>query len=213
LGVATSELISQGDHVMGMLILGLVLFLACHSVRVFAEDWRTATMLRLGDKMYKGLYSLVSLLGFVLLVYGYSLARVDSSILWLPPVGTRHAASLLMLVATYVPRNAIQKRLRHPMVLSVKVWALAHLISNGRLVDVVLFGTFLVWAVLSFRAARQRDRLLDSMEPAATEASETASSTTMKVMVIGALVWAVFLLGGHAWLFGVSPIGMGVTGP
>jgi uncharacterized membrane protein len=204
---------------MGLLLLGLILFLACHSVRVFAEDWRTATMLRLGDKMYKGLYSLVSLLGFVLLVYGYSLARVDSSILWLPPLATRHAASLLMLVAmillvaTYVPRNAIQKRLRHPMVLSVKVWALAHLISNGRLVDVVLFGTFLVWAVLSFRAARQRDRLLDSMEPEATEVSEVASSTTMKVMAIGALVWAVFLLGGHAWLFGVSPIGMGVTGP
>lgn len=204
---------------MGLMLLGLILFLGCHSVRVFAEDWRTAMLVRLGEKMYKGLYSLLSLLGFVLLVYGYSLARLDSSLLWLPPLATRHAASLLMLialillVATYVPRNAIQKRLRHPMVLSVKVWALAHLLSNGRWVDVVLFGTFLLWAVLSFRAARQRDRLQDDMEPESTEAPEVASSTTLKVMVIGALVWVVFLLGGHAWLFGVSPIGMGVTGP
>lgn len=203
---------------MGMLILGLVLFLACHSVRVFAEDWRVATRLRLGENMYKGLYSLASIVGFVLIVYGFGVVRVDSPMLWLPPVAMRHVASLLMLfsmillVAAYVPHNAIKDRLHHPMVLSVKVWALAHLLANGRLADLMLFGAFLVWSVLVFRASRQRDRLLDEVVPESAETVEVASPTTTKVMVIGALVWAVFLLGGHAWLFGVSPVGLGFTG-
>jgi uncharacterized membrane protein len=203
---------------MSLLLLGLVLFLGCHSVRVFAEDWRVATRLRLGEKMYKGVYSLASIVGFVLIVYGFSVVRMDSPMLWLPPVAMRHVASLLMLlsmillVAAHVPHNAIKDRLHHPMVLSVKVWALAHLLANGRLVDAILFGAFLVWAVLVFRAARQRDRVVEDLVPASDELEQVATPTTMKVMVIGALVWAVLLLGGHAWLFGVSPVGLGFTG-
>lgn len=203
---------------MSLLLLGLVLFLGCHSVRVFAEDWRTNIQLRLGEKMYKGVYSLASIVGFVLIVYGFSVVRMDSPMLWLPPVAMRHVASLLMLlsmillVAAHVPHNAIKDRLHHPMVLSVKVWALAHLLANGRLVDAILFGAFLVWAVLVFRAARQRDRVVEDLVPASDELEQVATPTTMKVMVIGALVWAVLLLGGHAWLFGVSPVGLGFTG-
>ena len=203
---------------MGLLLLGLVLFLGCHSVRVFAQSWRENTLLRLGEKMYKGLYSLASIVGFVLIVYGFSLVRMDSPMLWLPPVAMRHVASLLMLlsmillVAGQVPHNAIKDRLKHPMVLSVKVWALAHLLANGRLADLILFGAFLVWSVLVFRASRQRDRLLDDLVPESAETTEVASPTTTKVMVIGALVWAVLLLGGHAWLFGVSPVGLGFSG-
>ena len=203
---------------MGLLLLGLVLFLGCHSVRVFAQSWRENTLLRLGEKMYKGLYSLASIVGFVLIVYGFSLVRMDSPMVWLPPVAMRHVASLLMLlsmillVAGQVPHNAIKDRLKHPMVLSVKVWALAHLLANGRLADLILFGAFLVWSVLVFRASRQRDRLLDDLVPESAETAEVASPTTTKVMVIGALVWAVLLLGGHAWLFGVSPVGLGFTG-
>ena len=203
---------------MGLLLLGLVLFLGCHSVRVFAQSWRENTLLRLGEKMYKGLYSLASIVGFVLIVDGFSLVRMDSPMVWLPPVAMRHVASLLMLlsmillVAGQVPHNAIKDRLKHPMVLSVKVWALAHLLANGRLADLILFGAFLVWSVLVFRASRQRDRLLDDLVPEPVETTEVASPTTTKVMVIGALVWAVLLLGGHAWLFGVSPVGLGFTG-
>jgi len=203
---------------MSLLLLGLVLFLGCHSVRVFGEAWRLKTQLRLGDKMYKGLYSLASMAGFVLIVYGFSVVRLDSPVLWLPPVAMRHVASLLMLfsmillVAAYVPHNAIKDRLHHPMVLSVKVWALAHLLANGRLADLILFGAFLVWSVLNFRAARQRDRAVENLPPASDALEAVASPTTMKVMVIGALVWAVLLLGGHAWLFGVSPVGLGFTG-
>ena len=89
---------------------------------------------------------------------------------------------------------------------------MAHLLSNGRLADLMLFGAFLVWSVLVFRASRQRDRLLDDLVPESAETTEVASPTTTKVMVIGALVWAALLLGGHAWLFGVSPVGLGFTG-
>jgi len=203
---------------MSLLLLGLVLFLGCHSVRVFGEKWRLKTQLRLGDKMYKGLYSLASMVGFVLIVYGFSVVRLDSPVLWLPPVAMRHVASLLMLfsmillVAAYVPHNAIKDRLHHPMVLSVKVWALAHLLANGRLADLILFGAFLAWSVLNFRAARQRDRAVENLTTASDALEAVASPSTMKVMVIGALVWALLLLGGHAWLFGVSPVGLGFTG-
>ena len=92
-------------------------------------------------------------------------------VLWLPPVAMRHIAALLtlvafiLLVAAYVPRNGIKARLHHPMVIGVKVWAFAHLLANGNLADVVLFGAFLVWAALSFRAARGRDRVAGTVYP------------------------------------------------
>jgi uncharacterized membrane protein len=146
------------------LILGLVLFLGVHSVRIVGDSWRTDFRAKRGENAYKGLYSLLSVAGLVLLVWGFGQARQQPVLLWVPPVGMRHAAALLtllalvLLAASQIPGNAIKSKLRHPMVLGVKVWAFAHLLSNGMLHDVVLFGAFLVWAVLSFRAARQRDR-------------------------------------------------------
>ena len=192
---------------MPYLILGLVLFLGVHSVRIVADGWRTQTMARLGAGAWKGLYSLASAAGLVLIVWGYGLARQQPVVLWLPPVGMRHAAALLtlitfiLLVAAYVPRNAIKARLHHPMVLGVKVWALAHLISNGNLADVVLFGAFLLWAVLDFRAARQRDRA-----QATVYASGTAAGT-VATLVVGAVAWAAFAFWAHAMLIGVAPLG------
>ncbi|ART46735.1 NnrU family protein [Acidovorax carolinensis] len=189
------------------LVLGLVLFLGVHSVRIVADGWRTQTMARLGAGAWKGLYSLASAAGLVLIVWGYGLARQQPVVLWLPPVGMRHAAALLtlitfiLLVAAYVPRNAIKARLHHPMVLGVKVWALAHLISNGNLADVVLFGAFLLWAVLDFRAARQRDRA-----QATVYASGTAAGT-VATLVVGAVAWAAFAFWAHAMLIGVAPLG------
>jgi uncharacterized membrane protein len=140
---------------MALLILGLVLFLGAHSTRIFAENWRQATLERLGEKGYKGVYTLVSLLGFGLMMFGFDQVRWDSPVLWSPPVWAKHGAALLMLVSlvllacVYSPRNAIKAKLHHPMVLSVKVWALAHLLANPRLADVVLFGAFLLWSVLN----------------------------------------------------------------
>ena len=190
---------------MGMLILGLVLFLGVHSTRIVADGWRTSMRARLGEGPWKGLYALLSLIGFVLLVWGYGLARQQPVALWQPPAGMRHAASLLMLIAfvllaaTYVPRNAVKARLHHPMVLAVKVWALAHLLSNGNVADVLLFGSFLLWAALSFRAARARDRATRASYPAGTAAG------TAMALLAGIAAWALFAFWAHALLIGVRP--------
>lgn len=192
---------------MGMLILGLVLFLGVHSTRIVADGWRTRMVDKVGLLPWKGVYALLSIAGFVALVWGYGLARQQPVVLWTPPVGTRHLAALLMvasfvlLAAAYVPRNAIKARLHHPMVLSVKVWALAHLLSNGNLADVVLFGAFLVWAVLSFRAARQRDRAAQAVYPGGTVAG------TALTVGVGLAAWAAFAFWGHGALIGVRPFG------
>lgn len=192
---------------MSILILGLVLLLGVHSVRIVAEGWRTQTRARMGEGAWKGVYSVLSLTGLVLVVWGYGLARQQPVVLWNPPVAMRHAASLLTLVAfillaaAYVPRNALKAKLHHPMVLGVKTWALAHLISNGNLADVVLFGSFLLWAALAFRAARQRDRAQGT-----SYASGTLAGTGIAV-VLGLVAWAVFAFWAHAMLIGVSPMG------
>ena len=192
---------------MGMLILGLVIFLGVHSVRIVADDQRTQFIAQRGAGAWKGLYSLLSIAGFVLLVWGYGLARQQPVVLWSPPLGMRHAASLLTLVsfvllaATYVPRNSIKARLHHPMVLAVKVWALGHLLANGTLADVLLFGSFLLWAVLSFKAARGRDRAAGTTYPAGTLAG------TGIAVVVGVAAWLGFALWAHGVLIGVRPFG------
>ena len=138
---------------MALLILGLVLFLGAHSTRIFAENWRQATLERLGEKGYKGAYTLVSLVGFGLMVFGFDQVRWDSPMLWSPPVWAKHGASLLMLVSlvllacAYAPRNAIKAKLHHPMVLSVKVWALVHFWS-GRYSTFVLPASVIAWPPL-----------------------------------------------------------------
>jgi uncharacterized membrane protein len=191
---------------MAMLIAGLLLFLGVHSTRVFAEGWRTATIARMGALPWKAVYSVVSIAAFALIVYGYGQARQQPVVLWSPPAGMRHVTALLMLpvfvlfVATYVPRNHIKARLHHPQVLSVKLWALAHLLSNGTLADVLLFGGFLAWAVLSFKAARQRDRAANTQYAAGTMGG------TIVCLVVGLAVYGVFVAGLHLWAIGVKPV-------
>jgi uncharacterized membrane protein len=195
---------------MGLMILvfGLILFLGVHSVRMVAENWRTQTIGKIGEGAWKGGYSLVSLLGFGLLVWGFSLARETPIVLWMPPMGMRHAASLLtlfafvLLLAAYIPGNSIKARLHHPMLLSVKMWALAHLLSNGNVAHVLLFGGFLLWAVWCFRACRQRDRAVKVVYPAGK------LPATLITVVAGLAAWAGFAFWGHGYLIGIRPFGM-----
>lgn len=197
---------------MEALVLGLVLFLGVHSTRIVAEDWRGRMIERLGEKPWKGLVSLLSLLGLVLMVWGYGQARQMPVVVWSPPRGMNHLAALLtllsfvLLVAAYVPRNALKARLRHPMVLGVKAWALAHLVANGTLAAVLLFGAFLAWAVVDFIAARRRDRAAAAAggAPEATGSSGVATAVTVGV---GVAAWAVFAFWAHGWLIGVRPLG------
>ena len=192
---------------MGMLVLGLVLFLGAHSVRIFADNARTRAIARLGEMGWKGLYSVVSLIGFGLIIWGFAQARQQPVVLWSPPAMLKHLNSLftllafVLLAAAYVPRNSIRARLHHPMILGVKLWAFGHLLATGKLADIVLFGAFLLWAVLDFRAARQRDRALGTVYAPGTIGG------TLIAVVVGVVAWAVFAFWLHAAWIGVAPLG------
>jgi uncharacterized membrane protein len=192
---------------MAYLILGLVLFLGLHSTRIFAEGWRTSMIAKMGAMPWKGLYSVLSIATFVLLVWGYGRARENPVLIWTPPEAMRHVAGLLVLiafilfVAAYVPRNWFKARLHHPQMLSIKTWAFAHLLANGTLVDIILFGSFLVWAALGFRAARQRDRATGAVYAPAT------AQGTIIAIAAGTIAWAAFAFWLHGWLIGVRPFG------
>jgi len=192
---------------MLLLILGLLLFLGTHSLRFGSDARRDALIARLGAGRFKGLYSALSAIGLVLTVLGFGMARETPVVLWAPPAGMRHLTFLLMLIsmvllaAAYVPRNAIRVRLHHPMVLSVKVWALAHLICNGTLAHVVLFGAFLLWSVVLFRASRKRDTVLEVQYAA----GETVP--TLITVGLGVLIWLVLLGWLHGILIGVRLMG------
>ena len=192
---------------MAYLLAGLLLFLGVHSLRIFADGWRAQQVARIGPLPWKGLISVLSLAGFALLVWGWGMARQTPVVLWQPPVGMRHAASLLtllafvLLAAAYVPGNAIKARFHHPMVLGVKTWALAHLLSNGHVAHVVLFGSFLAWGVLLFIASRRRDRR------EATVYAPGRLAPTLVTVVVGVAAWAVFAFKLHGMWIGVRPFG------
>ncbi|HET8904181.1 MAG TPA: NnrU family protein [Saccharospirillum sp.] len=189
------------------LIAGLVFFLGMHSTHMLAPQWRESMIRQMGLMPWKGLYSLISLMGFGLIIWGYGMARLDPTWVWFAPGWTRHLSALLMipafifLVAAYVPGNRIKGRLGHPMVLAVKTWALAHLIANGTLADILLFGGFLAWAVMYFIHARRKDRANNTQYP--------VKGTKYDVItVVGGLVaYALFAFWAHHWLIGVPPFG------
>ena len=192
---------------MVWLILGLLVFLGVHSLRALAPAWRKARIQVMGERGWKLAFSVVSIVGFVLLLWGYGQARSEGGVLlWSPPLALRHVVALLtlpafvLLAAAYVPRNHLKARLGHPMMLAVKLWAFAHLLVNGTLHDVLLFGGFLLWAVLVFRAARRR-------EPASGSGG-TAVGTLLSV-VIGVVAWVAVAFYLHLRLIGVAPFAVG----
>lgn len=190
---------------MAYLIVGLLIFLGVHSLRIVADDWRTARIAGSGENAWKSMYSLASAAGLGLIVWGYGLARAEPLALWSTPSWTRHVAALLtlpafiLLVAAYVPGNRIKAAVGHPMVAGVKLWALAHLLANGSLADLLLFGGFLAWAVASFAAARRRDRAAGRTYAVLGWPRDAA------VAAIGIAAWAGFAFWGHAVLIGVGP--------
>lgn len=190
---------------MAMLIAGLVIFLGMHSIGMAAPGLRTRAVGRLGEGAWKGLNAVISIAGFVLLVRGFAAARGAPVVLYTPPGWLRHVTFLFMLpvfpllLAAYLP-GRIQARAKHPMLAAVKLWAFAHLLSNGTLADVLLFGGFLAWAVL--------DRIfLKRRAPRPIHTAPARPFNDVLTVVVGLALYAFFIGWAHLRLFGVSPLG------
>ena len=196
------------ESIVLLLIVGLVVFLGAHSVRVVFAQWREEFINKRGEAAYKGIYSALSLVGLVLLIIGYGQTRMAPQFIWFPPVAMAHVAALLTLLAfvflaaAYVQGNRIKVAVGHPMVLGVKVWAFAHLLANGRLGDMILFGAFLVWAIIAYVYSRKIDRAQGVVR---TSVNSIARDSITVVVGVGA--WLVFAMWAHVRLFGVSPFG------
>jgi len=191
---------------MFKLVAGLVIFFGVHSIAIVARDWRERTVARIGPSAWKVLYSVASLAGFLLIVGGYAQARLDPVILYQPPVWLRHLTALLMLpvfpllLATYLP-GRIKAAVKHPMLTATKAWALSHLLANGMLADVLLFGAFLAWAVV--------DRISVGKRPQAVVRGGPLPIRNDVIAVVAGLLIYVFFVGwAHLRLFGVAPMAM-----
>jgi uncharacterized membrane protein len=190
-----------------MLILGVIVFIGVHSVRLVAEPWRAAQFARLGEHRWKGLYSVISAIGFVLIVWGYGMARRSPVLLWTPPPGAPHLTALLvaiafiLIAAAYVRGNRIKRAVGHPMYAGVAVWALGHLLANGTLNAVILFGAFFIWAATGLLIWRSRDR------NARVQYADGTIAGDLKAVIGGLIAWALFAFVLHGWLIGVRPFG------
>lgn len=187
---------------MILLVVGLVLFLGVHSIAIVAPGWRERMLARLGERRWKGIYALIAAVGLVLLIYGYGQARQQPVLLYATPVWMRHVTALLMLpvfplvLAAYVP-GRIKAALKHPMLAGVKLWAFAHLLSNGMLADVLLFGGLLAWAVA--------DRISLKHRPAKPlpQAASPSGRNDVIAIVAGLALYAAFVFRLHYWLIGI----------
>ena len=193
---------------MLLLILGLVLFLATHAFTM-ARAPRAEIMGRIGENRYKLGYTALSLLGLVLIGVGFHDYRMSGMIpVWDPPTWTRHLALSLVLLAfisiaaTYVPSH-IRAKAKHPMLLAVKIWATAHLLANGDLGSMLLFGGFLAWAVGARIAAKRRERAAGLPMGGAAAVAPAGWRNDVLVVAIGAAAWFVFARYLHYPVIGV----------
>ena len=188
---------------MGILAIGLILFLGLHSTRIVAEGGREAAIARMGEGPWKGFYSLLSIVGFVLIIWGFARARGDAAALWSPPIFFRHLALTLMLISLillggyFFKKSHVAVAVHHPMVWAVLVWSLAHLLANGSAAELLLFGAFFVWSAADLWSSYARDA--GKVYPA-PEWGATAGA-----IVVGVVLFALFVGGLHRWLFGVAP--------
>ena len=192
---------------MTLLIIGIVLFLGVHLVRVVAPDFRRSMIANLGEKGWRAGYSIASIATLVLLIYGFGQARQVTGMLYYPPVWMAHITIALMLiamiclVASLLPAGHIATKTKHPMVLSVKIWALAHLLANGETSSVLLFAAFLAWGVIVRISLKRRERRGEI-----TLRSFVSAKYDLYAVIIGVVVWALIIWRVHEWLIGVAPL-------
>jgi uncharacterized membrane protein len=191
---------------MLLLILGLIIFLGVHSLRIFAEDWRQRQILHFGAPGWKGRFALVSLAGFVMIIIGFGQARATPVLIYAPSDWFRHLNILWTLIAfvlvaaAYIPGNRIKARIGHPMLAGVAIWAFGHLLAIGTLSDVVLFGAFLLWALVDFVVSSIRDRRAGTVYPPGSRQGDVTAIT------VGVIGWIAFVVWLHRWLIGVNPL-------
>lgn len=190
------------------MIVGLVLFLGMHSVRIVAPAWAREKQKAMGEGAFKGVYSLVSIVGFVLIVWGYGLARQNVIPIWEPPTAMRHVAVALMFFSFValgiyaLPAGRLKPKLKHPMLVAIKIWAIAHLLANGDLASIVLFGVFLAWAVADRISVKRRS----GAGGGAGVPAPGPAVWDVAALLVGVALYAVTLLWLHRWLIGVAPI-------
>jgi uncharacterized membrane protein len=189
------------------LLIGLLIFLAIHSVRIAAPEWRRARIASMGEGRWKGVYSLVSLIGFVLIIWGYSLARPEAALIYEPPVWMKHVTLTLMLFSfvflavSQVRAGRIKPWVRHPMLLAVKIWAVAHLLANGDAASLLLFIGILAWAVIDRISVKRREAAGEVTVMPVGPVTNDIIAIVAGVAIYGLFVWRL-----HEWLFGVSPL-------
>ena len=189
---------------MGIFILGLFIFLGVHSISIVDDSWRDRMVAKIGQGPWKGLYSLLSIFGFILIIWGYGLVRSESIALYTPQLWLQHVSLVLLLpvfpllVAAYFP-GRIKAVVGHPMLVATKLWAVAHLLSNGALVDVILFGSILIWAVLDRVSLKHRQsRPVPGAQP--------APYNDAIALILGFALYLAFIFWLHQLFFDVSPI-------
>lgn len=187
---------------MTMLVAGLVLFIGTHVFTTLRAP-RARLIARIGEGAYKTMYAVASVAGIVLIAYGFGRYRAGGMIpLWDPPLWTRHLTLTLMLIASillvsaYVPGH-IRAALKHPMLAAVKIWALAHLIANGDLGSVILFGSLLAWAVYDRIAVKKRERIEGAPPRRASWRNDVVA------VLLGIVVYGAFAFTLHPLLIGV----------
>ncbi|NWG93094.1 MAG: NnrU family protein [Parvularculaceae bacterium] len=184
---------------MTLFLAGLAVFFGTHLWTAFARKGREKLIANLGAGPYKGLYSLASLAGFALIILGWPGA--DASVLYAPPAWGRHAAfaltllALILITAAYLPRGKIAATAKHPMLAGVKLWAFGHLLANGEVRSVILFGAFLAYGVIDRIAVKKRGEPTPTAGPAANDAI---------AVVAGAALWAAIYFFLHLYIAGVS---------
>lgn len=192
---------------MTILLLGIVLFIGTHMIRVVAPGFRSSMVARFGENGWKGVHSVASIVSLVVLIYGWRQAPVVD--IWFPPAGMAHLTVTLMLIASIclvaglLPAGHIATKTKHPMVLSVKIWALSHLLANGDLASILLFGSFLAWGVIVRIALKRRQRA-----GALVARPFVSAKYDLMAVVGGAVLWALFIFKLHTLLVGVAPLAM-----
>ncbi|WP_311272320.1 MULTISPECIES: NnrU family protein [unclassified Rhizobium] len=194
---------------MLLLVISLIVLLGTHSVRIFAPGFRNKMIAQMGEGPWKGAYSVVSILAVAFVAYAFGQARQVTGILYSPPIWTSHIAltlmlfSMICLAASLLPAGHIATKMKHPLVLAVKIWALAHLLANGETSSVLLFVAILAWGVVVRISLKRRARAGEVV----TRPFVSAHYDILAV-VLGIVLWAAFIWKLHEWLIGVQPLAM-----